>query len=293
LNSVFAQTYPDFELIVVDDGSTDDTPACLQRLADEHGARMRVFQQSNQGPYPARNHGLKQAMGEYVCFLDGDDYWAGGFLEKLLAALRHEQADIAYCGWQNVGLKQHAPYIPPEYTKGDVVRGFLNASPWPIHAVILRRWVIEAVSGFSERHFAAMDYDLWLRVLPVTDKLVRVAEVLAYYRWHNEGQISAEKWKQIMVQYAIHQDFIRACPELVAHIPADELRQLTEGYLLDNAYAAFWRRDIEGSHQLFRKSLMVGCWRWRDLGHIALGLLPLSWYRLLINSVDRLSGKAA
>ncbi len=291
VQSVFSQSYTELELIVVDDGSSDETRAILRQLAIDHGARMRVLQQSNQGPYPARNHGLKVARGEYIAFLDGDDYWSPRFIEKLVAALQRQQADVAYCGWQNVGLKQHthAPYIPPCYEEGDLARGFLKASPWPIHAVILRHSVIAAVNGFSERWFASMDYDLWLRVLPVSSKLVRVPEVLAYYRWHNEGQISSNKWKQILIQYEIHRDFVAANPELVRHILADELQRLTQGYLLENAYTAFWQRDLEGSRELFRKSLAVGCWGASDLGHIAVSLLPLNLYRRLIKFVDRFS----
>jgi glycosyltransferase involved in cell wall biosynthesis len=244
---------------------------------------MHVMSQPNSGPYPARNRALRQVRGEYVAFLDADDYWASDMIEKLVGALRGG-ADVAYCGWQNVGegAPGGGPYVPPAYEAGDAVRAFLWDCPWPIHAAVLRRSVADALRGFSQRCFTSMDYDFWLRALTVTRQLVRVPEVLAFYRWHGAGQISAVKWRQVLDALRVRGDFVRDNPSLVAHLERRELRQLIHRPLREQAYRAFWQRDLVSAQRLFRRLLFSGQWNARDLKYGAASLLPPSWYRALI-----------
>ncbi|MDV7400656.1 glycosyltransferase family A protein, partial [Arthrospira platensis SPKY1] len=115
------------------DGSTDRS----QEILHSYGDRIKRLSQTNQGPYPARNHGLAHAAGEYVAFLDADDWWNLDCLEKLHAALAsHPECALAYCGWQHVGLPggRGAPHVPPDFELEDKAARFLRgAAPWPIH----------------------------------------------------------------------------------------------------------------------------------------------------------------
>ena len=94
ISSVLAQTERDLELILVDDGSTDDTAAVVKSIDDK---RIKYFHKTNGGPAAARNHGLAKADGEYVAFLDHDDLWPDNFLQVMLKALEaHPNMGVAY-----------------------------------------------------------------------------------------------------------------------------------------------------------------------------------------------------
>ncbi|HEB78304.1 MAG TPA: glycosyltransferase [Methylothermaceae bacterium] len=287
IGSVHAQTFPDWELIVVDDGSGDDSVAIITRLAQED-SRIRLLRQDNQGPYPARNFGLRHARGEFVAFLDADDWWDRTFLEKMRHGLDGHKADLAYCGWQNVveAGEDRPPYVPPDYLQEDLFERLLRSCPWPIHAALTRRRVLEAVGGFSTRCFSSMDYDLWLRIAAVTRHWVRVPEVLAYYRWHGKGQISAVKWRQVLEARRVRQDFVAAHREQVAHLSPSQLRQLIDGPLREQAYQALWRRDLESAQKLFRTILRHQAWQWRDCKYLLASLLPAALFQSLVRARD-------
>lgn len=287
VDSVFKQTYPSVELIVVDDGSTDGSREILDDLLRLHPDSMTVLFQKNLGPYPARNLALIHAKGEFVAFLDSDDFWHNGCLDKLHQAISCNNVDLAYCGWQNIGKNAPGtqPYIPPQYENNDPIQQFMLGCPWPIHAVLVRREIVRAVGGFSERLFSSMDYDFWLRILAHTRKIIRVPEVLAFYRWHDKGQISSVKWKQVLDAWQVRRDFVNNNRELVAHIPDGFLRELTNQCLADAGYSAYWKRDLASSQILFRQALKAGYWRTKDLKYFLPALLPIKIYQALIKHI--------
>jgi len=282
------------ELIVVDDGSTDDSADIVRRLgAGPYAGRLQLLHTARSGPYPARNAGLGAARGELIAFLDADDYWDADCLQLLTAALDAHDADIAYCGWQNVAEEGRPlntpggqPYVPPAYEDGDAVEHFLRGCPWPIHGALVRRKVITAVGGFSERLFSSMDYDLWIRLLTVTRRMVRVPRVLAYYRWHGSGQISAVKWRQVLHAWQVRRDFVAANPALVAHLAPAKRRQLVDGELVEQGKTLFWRRDLPGAQPLLRQALATGAWQWRDLPLLGAAQLPPRLFERLVRYAD-------
>ncbi len=291
VGSVMRQSYGNVELLIVDDGSSDGSADILTRLASEQPGRIKLLYSSRVGPYPARNLALREARGELIAFLDADDWWLPETLEKLYAALMEHAADLAYCGWQNVGEGvTSAPYVPPEYEVGDPVESFIRTCPWPIHAALVRRGLVDRLGGFSERRFSSMDYDFWLRALAATRRIKRVPEVLAFYRWHHLGQVSAVKWRQVLDALTAQQDFIRNHSHLVAHLTAERLAELTEGQVLRQAYRAFWKRDLISAQKLFRHVIVKGRYKATDLPYVVSALLPIPLYRLLVYLADRRSG---
>jgi GT2 family glycosyltransferase len=296
VRSALEQTYPQVELVLVDDGSTDGTVAVVQRLQAQFQGRLTLLHSARTGPYPARNQALAAARGEFIAFLDADDYWAPDFLQSTFEAMHARPGgppiDIAYCGWQNVGAGAPGgqPYVPPAYEDEDPVEHFLRACPWPIHAALVRRSVIDAVGGFSERMFSSMDYDLWIRLLSATRSMVRVPRVLAFYRWHGSGQISAVKWRQVLHAWQVRRDFVVAHPALVAHLPAARQRELVDAVLLEQGKTLFWRRDLAGAQALLRQAFRVGGWGARDLPLLGAAHLPAALFGRLVRYADRRTG---
>lgn len=287
--SVLGQTHTHTEIIVIDDGSSDASPDIVSKLEKRHPDRIHLQWQNRLGPYPARNLGLRHASGDFISFLDADDWWKKDSLEKLLHALQQADADLAYCGWQNVGAHaaNQEPFIPPAYETGDTVATFLKGCPWPIHAALTKTDVIRSVNGFSERHFSSMDYDFWLRILAQTRNIVRVPEVLAFYRWHGNDQISSAKWRQVRDAVQVRRDFTRNFPELIAHIPPAMLHELVDGQLLREAYRGYWKRDLVNAQKLFRAAFASRVWQAKDLKYMIPAFLPGRFFKALIGLTDR------
>jgi glycosyltransferase involved in cell wall biosynthesis len=290
IECVFQQTYPNVELIIVDDGSKDRSPAILLEAAKKYPA-LTALAQANSGPYPARNLALQHAQGEFVAFLDADDYWTSDCLEKLYHALVEADADLSYCGWQNVveNGKDGPPYVPPAYEQGNIYEAFLTGCPWPIHAALTRRNIVDKVGGFSTRCFSAMDYDFWIRLSAITQNIVLVPEVLAFYRWHNYGQISSVKWRQVLDAGRVKKDFVEKNPLLMRQLAPSTIDELVNDYVLKQAREAFWKRDLISAQKLFRSILTTTCWKISDLKYLLPALLPPSIYRkavLLLENIN-------
>ena len=288
IESALGQSYGDVELIFVDDGSSDASPVIAAKLAEQSAGRITFLRTDRKGPYPARNFGLSHARGEFVAFLDADDYWTGDFLEKLHSRLVAANAVLAYCGWQNVGAtdRTNEPYVPPDYEQDDKLELLLRAaSPWPIHAALMRRSVLDEVGGFDTNFATCMDYDLWLRV-GASRPIARVPEVLAFYRFHPGGQITSKQWRQAENVWLVKKKFVTAAPQLVARFSRQRLRELIDGALLRRGYDCYWRRDLVSARRIFRRSLQAGGWKLKDLKYLLPALLPEGPYLSLIGRAD-------
>ena len=289
VESVLQQSYPDVELIVVDDGSTDGSSDILQRLSASHPDHMTLIYQNRDGPFAARNRALAQANGNFIAFLDADDTWDKDALHRMHEAIEAEQADIAYCGWQNIGVAatDTQPNIPPDFDAATAAGHFLDHCPWPINSVLIRRQLVDELRGFSERAPTAMDYDLWLRMLARQPKLVRVPEVLAFYRRYPRGSAHIPRWRQVFDAVAARRDFARNQPELVARLTPAHLNELIYDPLRREAYRCHWRNDTESARRLFRRAFRKSDWKAGDLKHLVASLLPAPLYRNLVDFVTR------
>lgn len=288
IECVLQQNYRNIELIVVDDGSNDASMQIVGRLATNNPDRITVLHQTNSGPYAARNHGLTHARGNFVAFLDADDYWHPDALNQLHGAMAETLADVAYCGWQNVGEAATSthPYIPHNYAESDAAALFLKSCPWPINGVLMRRQLVDTLRGFSERLPTAMDYDMWLRMLPLQPTVVRVPEVLAFYRHYPRGNAHIPRWRQVFDAIAVREDFVRRYPAQVAHLSRAERDDRVYGSLLPEAYRCHWRRDTDSARRLFRRASRKAEWKAHDAKYILASFLPASVFASLIRMID-------
>jgi glycosyltransferase involved in cell wall biosynthesis len=166
VDSALQQTYRDFELLVVDDGSTDPTSEILAQYADQ----IRVIHQPNAGLSAARNAALRIAQGDYVAFLDADDIWLPTMLERTVAALEQDPSSVLVYTNLAVVDSKGAPLgtalIAPALAHAPSLTELLT-SLWPImpSAVVMRRAVLEKCGGFSEafRSYGYEDAWCWIR----------------------------------------------------------------------------------------------------------------------------------
>jgi len=163
VDSVLGQTYGDFELIVIDDGSTDDTPKMLAEFDDP---RLLCIQQSAQGVSAARNHGIKTARGEFICFLDSDDRFRQ---EKLRTTadyiLRYPEYKIFHT--EEIWYRSGALLPQKDYHKkpsGNVFHSALKLCCISPSASTVHCEVFKICGGFDESFPACEDYEFWLRV---------------------------------------------------------------------------------------------------------------------------------
>ena len=202
VRSVLAQTRSDLELVVVDDGSRDDTAAIVEALQAED-ARVRLVRQENQGAAAARNNGIAQARGRFVSFIDSDDLWLPTYLEAMGAALEQAPAaGFAYTdAWTldadgRVGTAtamqwQHPPAAPPETAEELMLELLLRNFVYA--AVTVPKAVFEAVGPFDASLRAAIDYEMWLRMASRGYTAVRPPGLLAVYTRDRPGSISSNR----------------------------------------------------------------------------------------------------
>lgn len=188
LESLRAQTQTDWQAILVDDGSTDDTAARVaRRTADP---RITVIAQPHQGLSAARNAGLARCTGAYVAFLDADDMWLPTYLERMLQALQGVAGAVAaFAGWQYVdaGGRPLPQTIVPSGALGAHLGDELRwRNPLVPSGVVVRRTAIDACRGFDPDLIQAQDWDLWLRLL-AHGPFLAVAERLVWYRTHGDN----------------------------------------------------------------------------------------------------------
>lgn len=280
MGSVLSQTFVNWELIAVDDGSSDGTLAWLQAQTDP---RLRVYAQANQGVSAARNAGLRLARGKYVAFLDADDTWAPAFLEKLLAALESRpEAVLAYSGWQNLGLpgERGEPYVPPDYEHNEKCASFLAACPWPIHAALTRSDAVRTAGGFDRRYKNAEDYALWLNIAALSP-VVRVPEVLAFYHHHSTMQASRNRERAAIDNLDVQLRFLEAHPEIESGLGKAKVRDLVYRGLLKKAYDCYWQRELKCARHLFLRALRAGYGTPMDWKYTLLSMLPASCHNRL------------
>jgi glycosyltransferase involved in cell wall biosynthesis len=187
IRSVLRQSLPADEVLVIDDGSTDDTGA----IAASFGPPVRVIRIPNSKLPAARNRGVNEAKGEWIAFIDADDLWEDNKLERQMQELsRHPEADLCYTGRVLLDESPDTPVlrdvinVPPAAKIGEEL---LHTNKFAPSCVVIRRSTFLAVGGHDTSLPYVEDWDLWLRLLKAGVKFVDCPEPLLRYRVHPDN----------------------------------------------------------------------------------------------------------
>lgn len=190
LDSVLRQTFTDYEIIVVNDGSPDTVE--FERVLEPYGDRIVYLKQENAGPAAARNTGIRAARGQYVAFLDSDDIYLPDYLEKQLAFMESGNYEFVYSDALLFGQSPLSGYTFMELvpSEGEVTLESLLAARCTVitSTVVALRQVILDVGLFDEKHMLiipAEDYDLWLRLAQRGTRMAFQRKALIKHRKHS------------------------------------------------------------------------------------------------------------
>ena len=220
IRSALAQTYRPLEIIVVDDGSTDETEAVLRAFGD----KIRAIRQRNQGRSLARNHGIEAATGEFVAFLDSDDVWTADTVAAEVEVLSaNPQADICYSWWQLVTQDGQRLRVHESRVEGDVFAAIYWQNFVSTCNILLRRACFSEPDSqpliFDARMCSFEDWALWLR-LAARHRFCCAPKVLSSITSHEGNTFSSEQLDRLAVDLRQFEDSLMRDPECAARIRA-------------------------------------------------------------------------
>jgi glycosyltransferase involved in cell wall biosynthesis len=267
LDSVFAQTYTGFEVIVVNDGSPD-TEELEQALAP-YLDRISYFTQENRGASAARNRGVREAHGEFVAFLDGDDLWLPDYLEKQLKFLRAGGYDLVYAdarlfGNSPVAGKTYMQTAPSEgpVTFVSLVRNQCNVIT---SGVVARRLALIEAGLFDESLRNAQDFELWTRLAKRGARLAYQRKVLLRYRCR-EDSLSGDVMNRLARERRVYRHIAATYAlTLTEHAELSRTMELQEGAiaLADGKNRLRKERFDEARASFERAHRVLGGWKLR------------------------------
>lgn len=234
IESALTQTYRDHEVLVVDDGSSDDTPAVLAR----YEARARLMRQPNRGVAAARNTGIAHATGEFLAFLDADDVFAPDKVARQVAVLEQDaRAGLIYTDvWETPSHGAARRRVTPRRFPPDryLVPLFLFQTNWFPSSVLVRRAVLRQVGAFDETLRRGEDRDLWMRIAHAW----RIQDIAAplVVRTVRRDSVSASAEGLLDVYAYVERKIVARAPELAAY----RRRRRATAYLRVSAF--HWQR---------------------------------------------------
>ncbi len=236
IDSINAQTFRDFEIIVVDDGSSDDTYSILDHMCNVEN-RIKLVTQQNSGQAAARNHGIRLAEGSLIAFCDSDDQWFPDKLALQIPLFCNKEVGLVYCGFRVLDDKTGEEIIikkcPFEKMRRGDVLSFLLRENFVAHSgVIIRKCCFKKAGYFDESVRFSDDWDMLLRIA-ANYKFDFVDKDLIWYRINRAGQISKKVSERFESKQHIFQNFKSKYGHLVSD---DDVKRFLLGQNINFSY---------------------------------------------------------
>jgi len=264
IESVLAQTYPNFEIIVVDDGSTDGSGEAIQRFISQRtnsSDQIQYFSQPNQGPSIARNTGIAKARGEYIAFLDSDDVWLPEKLEWQVQALEHLKNDCGACftdarmvNNSDMDTSSFQLYGKPyEQTIGidrDATISLAKSfSGFWVSTLLVRADMIRRIGRFSPDISFAEDRDLHFRLSLVTSIAYVNKPLIRTDRNPSPPGSTCRPWDKMEVQFRQQQHMLEKWLRMDPALPPDVRRIVVRGLRAQHSQWANWYLENARYHE--------------------------------------------
>lgn len=201
LDALVNQTLQEIEILCVDDGSKDSAPQIIDEYARKYPNKVKAFHKENGGEFTTRNYGLERATGEYVTFVDTDDYVENDWAEKLYNAAKQNDADMAVCGFERLNIDTNKViaknmnkygHTVKEIVKDDDFVAFINPAPW--NKIYKRELVKDfrflSFRGFNDAMFLLTSYT---RI----NKIAFVPDILYHYSLRGNSQIHSVNYQDV------------------------------------------------------------------------------------------------
>ena len=283
--SIRAQTFTDFEVIALDDGSTDGTREWLTEHAA--GAKL-VFNERNLGTYGTLNVGLEHASGEFIAVFNDDDLWAPTKLERQVELMdAHQKVGLVHTdGWFIDGKgernRDDSPlgFTFPRTETGDVLLALVDANKIIASAVLARRACFDSLGGFNADFFGSGDWEMWYRIAEQWD-IGYVPEPLTFYRVH--GANASHKLERIWRDDQKLREWI--APRLAGYtgrFSTEELRKAEAHNWACLGTVRTLNGDPKAGREAYAASLKADPSRWKSRLRLMATYLPPSLFRKLL-----------
>jgi len=292
IQSVLRQTNKDFELIVVDDGSTDNSCDVIRPYAD----RITYIYQQNAGIAAARNAGIEHSKGKYVTFLDSDDIWLPTKLEKQVSFFKqHLDIGMVYADYgmfseegiidsshssrKNLNISHRSGYVFEEL--------LMNCHIHTI-TVMVKREVLADVGLFDVNFATGEDYDLWLRIA-AKYKVAYLPELVAMHRDHSLNITTTRLIAERPGEIQAVENALAMFPDKIKGIPSHRVNLRISNTYLQTGFSAYKERKFSVARFHFRKCLSLQPFNLKALCYVALSsFLPHLAYSLIYITIQKL-----
>lgn len=262
LESVVKQTECDYEIIIVNDGSTDDTGNIINAFMKSNTDKdvKKVEFQTCKGAARGRNAGVKEAEGAYICFLDADDYWYSNKLETVKQEIRKKPDVSIFWHWEDHVNEQYKTVTKRKYRAVNSEHAYLdllyNGNCLSTSAVVVKKENLNRVYGFNEAIICGEDYDLWLRLAKAGGRFCLIRKFLGIYLVRGSGLTSdyvryytciigmLQKHFMYLERHSLHPERVRR-----------GWKKIKAGYLCSMARKASVCGDKQRAFQTYRESV--------------------------------------